>query len=56
MTLAPFRRIPRTGKSSFTMMSLHCHNEAAQKRSIAFNVLLTVLICFNTIGRRLDGR
>ena len=56
VTLAPFRRIPRTGKSSFTMMSLHCHNEVAQKRSLAFNVLLTVRICFNPIGRRLGGR
>ena len=27
-----FRRIPRTGKSSFTMISLHCHNAVAKKR------------------------
>ena len=30
-----FRRIPRKGRSSFTIMSLHCYKAVAQKRSIA---------------------
>ena len=42
MTKARFRWIPRRGKSSFTMMSLHCDNAVAKKRSVALNALLAV--------------
>ena len=38
---ASFRRLPRNGKSYFTMMSLHI-NASAKKRGIAKNLLLTV--------------
>ena len=39
---ASFRRIPRNGKSYFTMMTLHCNNQYAKKRAIAKNLLLAV--------------
>ena len=39
---ASFRRIPRNGKSYFTMMSLHINNHSAKKRGIGNNLLLTV--------------
>ena len=39
---ASFRRIPRNGKSYFTMMSLHIHNHYAKKRGIGENLLLAV--------------
>ena len=39
---ATFRRIPRNGKSYFTMMSLHINNQYAKKRGIAENLLLAV--------------
>ena len=35
-------RIPRNGKSYFTMMSLHINNAYAKKRGIAKNLLVTV--------------
>ena len=41
---ASFRRIPRNGKSYFTMMSLHINNTHAKKRGIAKNLLLAVRI------------
>ena len=37
-----FRQTPRNGISYFTMMSLHCQNAIAKKRSIALNILLAV--------------
>ena len=37
-----FRRIPRNGKSPFTVMSLHCQNAVGKKRSIASNIPLVV--------------
>ena len=39
---ARFGRIPRNGKSSFTIMTLHCHSAVAKKRSIPLTVLLAV--------------
>ena len=39
---ATFRRVPRNGKSHFTMMSLHNNNQNAKKRGIAKNLLLAV--------------
>ena len=39
---ASFRRIPRNGKSYFTMMSLHINNQRAQKRGIGKNLSITV--------------
>ena len=39
---ASFRRIPRNGKSYFTMMSLHINNHFAKKRDIGKNLLLAV--------------
>ena len=42
MSKARFRRIPKNGKSSFTIMSTRCHNAVAQKCSIALNILHAV--------------
>ena len=39
---ASFRRIPRNGKSYFTMMLLHVNNQYAKKRGLAKNFLLAV--------------
>ena len=39
---ASFRRLPRNGKSIFTMMSLHINNHFAWKRGIGKKLLLTV--------------
>ena len=39
---AAFRRVRRSGKPNFTMMSLHINNQYAKKRGIAKNVLLAV--------------
>ena len=39
---ASFGRVPRNGKSYFTMMSLRIHNTYAKKRGIAKNLLLAV--------------
>ena len=39
---ASFRRLPRNGKSFFTMMSLHINNQFAKKRGIGKKLLLTV--------------
>ena len=39
---ALFRRTPGNCISYFTMMSLHCQNAVAKKRSIAWNILLAV--------------
>ena len=41
---AQFRRIPRKRKSCFAMMSVHCQNAVAEKRSIALNILLAFRI------------
>ena len=37
-----FRRLPHSGKSFFTMMSLHINNQLAKKRGIGKKLLLTV--------------
>ena len=37
---ATFWRIPRNGKSYFTMMSLHINNQFAKKRGVGKNLLL----------------
>ena len=42
ITQAHFRRVPKDGKAPFTMISLHCDNEVAKRRSIPLNVLLTL--------------
>ena len=39
---ASFRRIPRNGKSYFTMMSLRINNHFAKKRGIDKNFTITV--------------
>ena len=39
---AYLRRIPRNGKSYFTMMSLHINDQLAKKRGIAKNLTLAV--------------
>ena len=39
---ASFRRKPRGGKSSFTVMSLHINNNYAKKRSIGKKLLLAI--------------
>ena len=39
---ATFQRIPRNGKSYFTMVSLHINNQDAKKRGIAKNLLPAV--------------
>ena len=38
ITTARSRRMHEDGPASFTMMSLHCHNECAKRRSIALNL------------------
>ena len=37
-----FRRLPRSGKSFFTVMSLHINNNHAEKRGIQKKLLLTI--------------
>ena len=39
---ASFRRLPRSGKSFFTTMSLHINNQFAKKRGIGKKLLLTI--------------
>ena len=39
---ASFQRLPRNGKSFFTMMSSHINNQFAKKRGIGKKLLLTV--------------
>ena len=39
---ASFRRQPRDGKSSFTVMSLHINNNCAKKRGIVKKLLLPI--------------
>ena len=49
---ANFRRVPKDGKSSFTMTSLHFDNVVAKRRSIAHELLLTV--CIEMIEEAVD--
>ena len=42
ISCASFRRIPRNGKSYFTMMSLHINNHYAKQRGIGKNSILAV--------------
>ena len=39
---ASFRRLPRSGKSFFTAMSIHINNQFAKKRGIGKKLLLTI--------------
>ena len=39
---ASFRRLPRSGKSSFTVVSLHINNNYAKKRGIGKKLLLCI--------------